>query len=377
MTSRPPAHVGMTVDEIDTPALVLELDPFERNLRRMAGEAKAAGVRLRPHSKNHKCPMIALKQMALGAVGVCCQKVGEAEAMVQGGIPDVYVSNEIVAKPKIARLAALARHARVATCVDNADSIRDLSEAAEAYGVTLKVLVEVDVGGGRCGVAPGEAAVPLAKAIQRSPGLSFAGLQAYNGTAQSMRTYEERGAAIKASVEKCVATIDALKKAGVACEVVTGAGTGTYPHEMASGVYNELQVGSYVFMDVAYSRNLGKDGRPFRDFEHSLFVLTTVMSVPTAERVVADAGTKAVSVDSGMPLVRDAPELEVVKMADEHGRMVLKGGQASNRRFRVGDRLYYIPGHCDPTVNMYDWIVGTRGGRVEAVWPIAARGPGS
>lgn len=377
MTSRPPAHVGISVEEIDTPALILELDRFECNLRRMAAEAKAAGVRLRPHAKNHKCPMIALKQLAQGAVGVCCQKVSEAEAMVEGGVPDVYVSNEIVATPKIARLAALARHARVSTCVDDVAFVKPLSEAAEAYGVAIKVLVEVDVGGGRCGVEPGQAAVPIAEAIEKAPGLAFAGLQAYNGSAQLLRTWDERANAIKDTVAKCVATIEALKKAGIACELVSGAGTGTYPHEMASGVYNELQVGSYVFMDVAYSRNFGKDGGPFRDFEHSLFVLTTVMSTPTAERVIADAGTKAVSVDSGMPLVRDVPELEVVKMADEHGRMVLKGGAASNRKFKAGDRLYFIPGHCDPTVNMYDWIVGTRGGRVETVWPIAARGPGS
>ncbi|MSO93052.1 MAG: DSD1 family PLP-dependent enzyme [Rhodospirillales bacterium] len=378
MTTRPPAEVGMSIEQVDTPALILELDAFEKNLKRMADEAKAAGLTLRPHSKNHKCPMIARQQIQLGAVGVCCQKVSEAEAMVYGGVQDVYVSNEIVAKPKIERLAALARHARISTCVDNPDSIKDLSAAAKSYGVNLKVLVEVDVGGGRCGVAPGEAAVPLAQAIQKSPGLSFGGIQAYNGSAQLLRTWDERAKAIKETADKCRATVDALKKAGIPCELVSGAGTGTYPHEMASGVYNELQVGSYIFMDVAYAKNFGKDGKPFRDFDHSLFVLCTVMSVPTDDRVISDCGTKAISVDSGMPLVRDFPELEVLKMADEHGRMVFKGGQkASNRKASVGDRLYYIPGHCDPTVNMHEWIVGTRKDRVEAVWPVTARGPGN
>ena len=377
MTAAPPAQVGMTLDEVDTPALLLELGPFERNLQRMADEARAAGVKLRPHSKNHKCPMIAQRQIALGAVGVCCQKVSEAEAMVWGGVGDVFVSNEIVGERKIRRMAALARHARVSTCVDNEAMIPVLSRAATEFGAELKVLVEVDAGGGRCGVEPGAAAVPLAKAIIDAPGLVFGGIQAYNGSAQLIRTYEGRGEAIGASVEGCRKTIAALDAAGIETELVTGAGTGTYPHEAGSGVYNELQVGSYIFMDVAYSKNQGKDGGPFRDFEHGLFVLATVMSVPTGDRVISDAGMKAVSVDSGMPLVRDVPELEVVKMADEHGRMHVHGAQqGSNRTFVVGDRLHLIPGHCDPTVNLYDWIVGVRDDRVECVWPITARGPG-
>ena len=366
----PPARQGMTLAEVDTPALLLDLDAFERNLDRLDQSLVDTRIRVRPHAKSHKCPEIALRQMARGAIGVCCQKVSEAEAMVEGGVMNVLVSNEVVGPSKLARLAGLAKRARVSVCVDNDQNIGDLDNAARVAGTKIDVLIEVNVGANRCGVEPGEPCVPLAQRIAATKHLRFAGLHAYQGAAQHARTPIERKAAIARAVQLVQNTIEALQAHGLKPEIITGAGTGTYPLEAASGVYNEIQPGSYIFMDADYNRNLGDDGKPVRNFEQSLYVWATVMSHATAERAVVDAGLKALSVDSGMPLVADLPGVEFLKASDEHG--VLKLPQGS--RLIVGDKIRLVPGHCDPTVNLDDWIVGVRGDKVESVWPITARG---
>ena len=371
MTTRPPAEVGMPLEAVDTPALLLDLDAFEKNLARLAAAAAGAGVRLRPHAKSHKCPVIALRQMASGAVGVCCQKVSEAEAMVYGGVPDVLVSNEIVGAPKIARLLSLAAQARVAVCADDAGNVAALDDAATAFGVRLPVLVEVNVGADRCGVEPGEPALALARQIAGSRGLRFAGLQAYHGGAQHIRDYARRKEAIQAAAEKTRRTVELLRRHALACELVSGAGTGTYPFEAASGVWNELQAGSYIFMDADYLKNLRQDGTPGSEFTPSLFVYATVMSRPAKDRAVLDAGLKALSVDSGMPSVAGMQDVEYLRASDEHGKLTLHD---PGRALLLGSKLRLIPGHCDPTVNMYDWYVCCRNGRVEALWPIIARG---
>jgi 3-hydroxy-D-aspartate aldolase len=371
MTVRPPADVGMPLDEVDTPALIIEIDAFEANLAHMAQAARVAGVRLRPHAKTHKCAIIAMRQIALGAVGACCQKVSEAEALVQGGVRDVLVTNEIVGKRKIAHLAALAREATLAVCVDDASNIAELDSAAARAGATLDVLVEVDVGAQRCGVAPGEPALVLAKRVQAATALRFAGLQAYQGRAQHIRDHEERRAAIGAAVDAAGRTVALLGEHGIECRSVTGAGTGSYPFEAASGLYNELQAGSYIFMDADYAKNLAEGGGFFDEFQHSLFVYTTVMSTPERGRAVVDAGLKASSVDAGLPSVHGMPGVEFVGASDEHGKLAFDAGET---RISLGDKLKLVPGHCDPTVNLYDWYVCVRDGRVEALWPIVARG---
>ncbi|HEX3953012.1 MAG TPA: DSD1 family PLP-dependent enzyme [Stellaceae bacterium] len=371
MTTRPPAEIGMTLDEVDTPALVVDLDAFERNLHRLADRVKSSGVRLRPHSKTHKCPVIALKQIELGAVGVCCQKVSEAEAMVYGGVRDVLVTNEIVGRQKLRRLMGLAHTAHIGVCVDDPAQLVDYEAAAGEAGVTLPVHVEINMGGNRCGVEPGQPALDLARRIADTRHLRFAGLQAYHGSAQHLRTWEERQKAIAGAVDKAVSTRDLLSANGIACDNITGAGTGTFEFESTSGVYTELQCGSYIFMDADYGRNLDRDGAPIRSFEPSLFVWATVMSRPNDERAIVDAGLKALGMDSGPPTVWDEPAATFERASDEHGRIAI--GSATNR-LRLGDKLRLVPGHCDPTVNLYDWYVAIRNERVEAVWPITARG---
>ncbi|HEU0217037.1 MAG TPA: DSD1 family PLP-dependent enzyme [Stellaceae bacterium] len=371
MTTRPPAEIGMSLEEVDTPALVVDLDAFERNLKRLSERVAGTGLRLRPHAKTHKCAVIALKQMELGAVGVCCQKVSEAEALVYGGVKDVLVTNEIVGKPKLRRLMGLAGMARIATCADDPAQIAALGEAAGEAGITLPVHVEVNMGGNRCGVEPGEPALALARQVMDAKHLSFAGLQAYHGSAQHLRTWDERQKAIAGAVEKAGATRDLLAKNGIDCANITGAGTGTFEFEAGSGIYTELQCGSYIFMDADYGRNLDRDGHETRAFEPSLFVWATVMSRPTEDRAIVDAGLKALGMDSGPPNVWDEPAARFDRASDEHGRLMISG---ATNRLRLGDKIKLVPGHCDPTVNLYDWYVGVRGDRVEAIWPIVARG---
>lgn len=361
----------MREEEVETPALLIDLDAFEYNLDRMARMLAPTGTRLRAHAKTHKSPVIANLQMARGAVGQCVQKVAEAEVMAWGGVPDILVSNEVVGPAKLARLAALSRIARVAVCADDARQVAAIAEAAADAGVRLTVLVEVDVGAGRCGVAPGAEAVTLAQAICRSPHLIFGGLQAYHGNAQHLRTLAERQAAIGGAVDACRMTLEGLARAKIACPAVSGAGTGTFELEAASGVYTEIQAGSYLFMDADYGRNLDGGGAPVSGFRNALFVLSTVMSAARAQTAVLDAGHKAVSVDSGLPLVWQRPGLRYVGASDEHGQLAVADG---NDRPALGEKLRLVPGHCDPTVDRFDWYVGMRGGRVECLWPVAARG---
>jgi 3-hydroxy-D-aspartate aldolase len=361
---RAPASLGQKVEEIDTPALVLDLDAFESNLQLMMTSVSGRPVRVRPHAKTHKSVDIARRQLAAGAVGLCCQKVSEAEALVEGGIGDVLISNEVVGAPKLARLAALSRRAKIGVCVDHPDALRALAES----GAQCDVYVELEVGMRRCGVEP-QAAVELASQIKSFSNFKFAGLQAYHGRAQHVRSLAERRAAIAGAAQRVFQTKELLGKAGIACPIVTGAGSGTYMLEVEAGAWDEIQPGSYAFMDADYARN--EWAAPLPRFRHALFVLATVMSRPAADRAIVDAGLKASSVDSGMPEVWQRPGLVYRSASDEHGWVEVGADAAAPQ---LGDKLLLVPGHCDPTINLYDWYVGVRAGRVEAVWPVSARG---
>ncbi len=380
---RKPAEPGDALDRVDTPALTVDLDILEANLDAMAAAVRAAGLRLRPHAKSHKCPAIAAMQLARGAVGVCCQKTDETAAFVEAGVADVLVTNEVVAPAKLARLAALAARpgTRIGVLCDDARAVPLVSRAAVDAGATLDVYVEVDVGGHRCGVRADDAGA-LAARIAGSPSLRFAGLHCYQGAAQHLRSPGERRAAIEDAARHAAAARAQCAAQGLAVGRVTGAGTGTFECEIATGLWDELQPGSYPFMDVDYGRNQPSPLAP--GFRQSLFVRSTVMSTPavdasapgasTTGRAICDAGLKAFSFDAGLPVVADETNgglrgLRYAKASDEHG--VLEVADARDARDLWGRRVALVPGHVDPAFNLYDWLVGYRGERVEAVWPIA------
>ena len=365
-----PAVIGMELADVSTPALIVDLDAFERNVARMRDFVQKMGVRHRAHAKTHKSADIALYQMEVGgACGVCCQKVSEAEALVAGGVKDVLVSNQVVDPKKIDRLAAMAKRARVLVCVDDLGNVDDLSAAAVRHGVTVECLVEIDCGAGRCGVAWGEPVVAIARKIDAAPGLKFAGIQAYQGAAQHVHDFEERRAKIDSAIKMVTDTVAMLSDAGLSCDIIGGAGTGTYYFEGDSGIYNEMQCGSYIFMDADYQRVLDSKGDFISEFENSLFIYTSIMSKTKADKAICDAGLKAQSVDSGLPVIFGRDDVEYIKCSDEHGVIADPGNV-----LRLNDKLKLVPGHCDPTCNVYDWYVGVRNGKVETLWPVTARG---
>lgn len=368
-----PALPGMDEADIQTPCLILDLDALEWNIVKMGDYAKAHGMRHRVHGKMHKSVDVAKLQERLGgAVGVCCQKVSEAEVFARGGIKDVLVSNQVRDPAKIDRLARLPKlGARTIVCVDDVANVADLSAAAVRHGTQLEVFVEIDCGAGRCGVKTPEEVVAIAKAVAAAPGLRFTGIQAYQGAMQHMDKYEDRKAKLDAAIAQVKACVDALEAAGLKPELVSGGGTGSYYFESNSGVYNELQCGSYAFMDADYGRILDKDGNRIDqgEWENALFILTSVMSHVKADKAIVDAGLKAQSVDSGLPVIFGRDDVRYVKCSDEHG--VVEDPQGV---LKVNDKLRLVPGHCDPTCNVHDWYVGVRNGKVESVWPVSARG---
>lgn len=365
-----PARAGTLLTDVDTPALILDLDKFETNLSRMMQAVRPYGVRVRPHAKSHKCVEIARRQIAAGAVGICCQKVAEAEVFVAGGIGDVLVTNEVVGDRKIQRLAQLARaypHARIGVCVDDVEIARRLGAICQEEGARLDAYVELDVGQNRAGVPDAETAVAVARALVASPRITFMGLHAYAGSAQHRRGVPERKNAVIAAAQKAADVRSAFRAANIPCEMITGGGTGTFMYEATSGVYGEIQPGSYALMDVDYARNEVDANVP--RFEHALFLLAGVMS-RSSERITLDAGLKAFSTDSG-PALPTFTGWQVRSVSDEHTTL---HRIAEGPPVRLGDKALLIPGHCDPTVNLHDWIVAVRQGKVEAVWPVDARG---
>ena len=368
-----PALPGMAEADIQTPCLILDLDALERNIKKMGDYAAAHGMRHRVHGKMHKSVDVAKLQENLGgACGVCCQKVSEAEVFARGGIRDVLVSNQVRDPQKIDRLARIPLlGARAICCVDDLSNIADLSAAATRHGTVIECLVEIDCGAGRCGVTTTPEVVALARAIDAAEGLKFAGIQAYQGAMQHLDHYEDRKAKIAVAVAMVKDAVDTLAAEGIACDIVGGGGTGSYYFESTSGVYNELQCGSYAFMDADYGRILDENGNRIDrgEWENALFILTSVMSHAKADKAIVDAGLKAQSVDSGLPVIYGRDDVEYVKCSDEHGVVAdPKGVLAINEKLRL------VPGHCDPTCNVHDWYVGVRGGKVEVVWPISARG---
>ena len=368
-----PAVPGMNEEDIQTPALVLDLNALERNIKKMGDYAKSQGMRHRVHGKMHKSVDVAKLQERLGgAVGVCCQKVSEAEVFARGGIKDVLVSNQVRDPKKIDRLAQMPKYGgRVIVCVDDIDNVPQLSAAAQKHSTEIHCFVEIDCGAGRCGVSTSNDVVKIASAIDEAAGLKFTGIQAYQGAMQHIDEYEARKAKLDIAIAQVSDAVDALRKVGLEPELVSGGGTGSYYFESNSGVFNELQCGSYAFMDADYGRILDKDGNRIDqgEWENAFFIFTQVMSHTKPDKAIVDAGLKAQSVDSGLPVIYGRNDIEYIKCSDEHGVVADPDGV-----LKVGDKLRLVPGHCDPTANVHDWYVGTRNGKVESVWPISARG---
>ena len=366
-----PALPGMDEADIQTPCLVVDLDALERNIVKMGQYAKEMGVRHRVHGKMHKSVDIALLQEKLGdSCGVCCQKVSEAEVFARGGIKDVLVSNQVRDPEKIDRLARLPLlGARTIVCVDDIDNVAELAAAVAKHDTQIECLVEIDCGAGRCGVAEGQPVVDIAKAIAATPGLTFSGIQAYQGAMQHMESYTARKEKIDIAVSMVARTVEMLKAEGLECDIVGGGGTGSYYFEGNSGVFNELQCGSYAFMDADYQRIHDEKGERISEFENSLFILTSVMSHTKADKAICDAGLKAQSVDSGLPYIFGRDDVEYIKCSDEHGVISDPAGV-----LKVNEKLKLVPGHCDPTCNVHDYYVGVRNGKVETLWPVSARG---
>jgi len=368
-----PALPGMAESNIQTPCLLIDLGALERNIVKMGNLAKASGVRHRAHGKMHRSVDIAKLQQKLGgACGICCQKVAEAEAFARGGINDILVTHEIRDPVKIDRLARIPKlGSRIIVIVDDLENVAEISSAAQRHGTSVGCLVEIDCGSGLCGVTSPTDAVTIAKAIDAAPGLKFSGIQAYHGPAQHLEQYADRKAKIDSAIAIVRVVVEALSKENLACDIVGGGGTGSYMFEAGSGVYNELQCGSYAFMDADYGRVRTKSGTRFDqgEWENALFVLTSVVSHAKSHIAVCDAGLKVLSLDSGMPSVFGRPELKYMRIADEHGLI-----DDPNDVLKVNDKLRLVPGHCDPTCNLHDWYVGVRDGKVEVLLPVSARG---
>ncbi|MDI3288066.1 DSD1 family PLP-dependent enzyme [Polyangium sp. 15x6] len=356
---------GQALGELDTPALILDIAAAERNIRAMADRLVHGSVRLRPHVKTHKCPLLAHKQMAAGAIGVTAAKLGEAEVMIRAGIPEVLVSTPIVGRTKIERLIALSRHGLVLTVVDDAGAARAISDAATRAGLKIPALVDVDVGQRRTGVLPGEPALALARQVATMPGLVLVGLQGYEGHLQHVQSRDERERLWRASMKKLTDTADLVRGAGFPLDIVSTGGTGTSTFALEATGITEIQPGSYVVMDDHYGTVQGVG------FEQALFVLTTVVSRTRTTDVIVDAGMKALSSDSGPPRVRGIEGAQYTFAGDEHGRIEFVGEGSD---LRVGDKVLLVPSHCDTTINLHDHYHVIEDDRLVEVLPIAARG---
>ncbi|MEA4848017.1 MAG: DSD1 family PLP-dependent enzyme [Clostridiaceae bacterium] len=356
--------IGLSEKMIPTPALVLDADTFEKNIKVMMNYLAQKGVNIRPHTKTHKTPMIARQQIKSGAIGLCCATIGEAEAMANSGLDHILIANEVIGEDKIRRVVSLARYVDIMVAVDSLKNLNDLSEAASAINVSLGVLVEIDVGMGRCGVRSIDAGVKLAKKAAELKGIRFRGVMGYEGHVVFIQDREERTKAGRTANARLVELAEAIRNVGIPVEIVSGAGTGSFDIAAEYRGITEIQAGSYIFMDLTYA----KIGIPF---EQSLTVLATVVSRPDDDTVIMDCGMKAISAERECPKVADFENLEVLKLAEEHTKAHLT---VSGAEPMAGEKLHLIPSHCCSTVNLHDKIYVVRSGRIEAIWPVAGRG---
>lgn len=368
-----PLTEALPLDALSTPALVVDADAMESNLKKMAEHGQSQGIGLRPHSKTHKCPIIAHKQIELGAIGICCAKVSEAEVMLDGGIQDILITSPVVTTEKIDRVIAIAkRSGGVQMVVDNLNTANDFNDAAKAAGITLRVLVDLDIGTRRTGVKAGSDAVKLVKEVDKLGNLQLDGLQAYAGHVMHIKGHESRSKMSISSMNRGLDVLDKLNKSGMGLEVFTGGGTGTFDIDCDLDGVSDLQVGSYLFMDVEYRAVGDKDGDVFDYFDPSLFVMVTTISKPVPRgSITVDAGYKSFASENVKPESMDVKGLGYQWFGDEHGMLLTSKAE---REIELGEKIRMIVSHCDPTVNLYDYYHVYRDGMVRELWPIAARG---
>ena len=363
---------GVSKWELDTPALCVDLDKMEKNIAAMQAALKKNGLPSRPHSKTHKCAAIAKYQLATGSIGICCAKLSEAEAMVANGIDRILMTTSNPSKNKIKRAMALRKaHAGFIQAVDEEQNARDLSEAAKAAGVVADVVIDVAVGT-RSGIPPGEAAVALAQLVDTLPNLKLRGMLSYDGGVQHAKGFAARKERALRALEPNVATFEAMKKAGLNVEIFSGGGTGTYNIMHAVSGFTDIQVGSYLFMDMQYLAIGSERGEVFDDFSPSLTVLTTVLNNRFPGRLTTDAGAKALTLNTPTAGVIGEPGMEYNAGSDEFGS--IRFTSPPSKEYRIGDFLEVIVPHCDPVVNEFDQMYGIRKDKVEVIWPITGRG---
>jgi D-serine deaminase-like pyridoxal phosphate-dependent protein len=362
-SSRQDLPTGASYLDLDTPSLLVDLDILENNIAKMAEFISGVPCSLRAHSKTHKCPTIAHKQIAAGAIGICCQKLGEAEVMAHHGIKDILITNQIVGRTKITRLIKLLSIADdVTVAVDSHKNVEGLATALEASGDRLGVLLEIEVGMGRCGVAPGEPAVELAKLIERSPNLEFKGLMGYEGHCMNVIDSEERRKLTHDANSRLLQARDDIEAIGIEVGIISAGGTGTYNITGRFPEITEIEAGSYIFMDTTYRQVL-------KDFDQSLSVLATVISKPADNRIVLDSGVKTLVGDIGIPAIQGLRPALKCKLNEEHSLWFYEGTMDD---IGVGDKVRVLPGHCCSTVNMHDYYYVLQGDRVVDVWEISA-----
>ncbi|MEJ7692933.1 alanine racemase, partial [Daejeonella sp.] len=364
--------IGKSKWDLDTPALVVDLDKMDRNIKAVHTRLQGTGVGVRPHVKTHKSPAIAKMQIAAGAVGVCAAKLGEAEVMLENGIKNVLLTTVNVTAPKIVKAMALRKkHKGFIQAADNPQNIQDLQDAAKAAGIKAEVVLDIDVTQ-RSGVAPGLPALALAQMIDKMPNLRFCGILAYDGGVQHVIGFKKRQAQALKTYEPIIKTYEMMKAAGLNMEIFSGAGTGTYDIMSVVPGFTDVQVGSYVFMDRQYIEIGGaRNEKVFDDFETSLTVISTILNNYHPGRLTTDSGSKAFTLNKPNPFVIGEPDFNYNASSDEYGTITF---EKSNKSYKVGDKLEVIAPHCDPIVNLYDFIYGTRGDKVVSVIEVTARG---
>lgn len=354
---------GLPIAQLPTPGLLVDLPALQANLSRMAAFFSDKPAHLRPHFKTHKCPEIAHMQMEAGAIGLTCAKLGEAEVLVDASIPSILIANQVVDPRKIERLAQLARLCQLIVAVDQAENLNQLSRAGVHANSKIHVVIEIDVGMGRCGVQPGEPAVSLAQLASNLPGLYFAGIMGYEGHTVFEPDLHHRDENVRNAMQKLVSTAECIRKAGLNVDIVSAGGTGTYN---LTGVFpgvTEIEAGSYPFMDTKYAEM----GLPFHP---ALSLLATVISTPMPGRAVIDAGLKSITAENGLPQVIHPQGAKLLRLNEEHGILEIP----PDMQLSTGDRVELLPSHVCTTVNLHDryYVVDT--GFLQAIWPIAGRG---